>query len=202
MSFVIGFATTDAAIIISDGRCTDRSGRIITEHYNKTRRINNNVIIGFSGETILCEKAISSLNTPTSILAVSCPSINNYTVEDVSNNICNYLKYLHLPATRNCSFIVAGFNKSKCIELATFGIANGLNIRRLIPSTENLQYITLSPEGVNGNRIVYRQLTEVRHRSIDDALKDAISEVALISRSVNSNYYSELISRPERLFYL
>ena len=40
MSFVIGFATPDFAIIASDGRSTYQDGSVATEYYNKTKQIN------------------------------------------------------------------------------------------------------------------------------------------------------------------
>ena len=61
MSFVIGSVTSNAVIIASDGRCCNLDGTVKTEHYNKTRKINSNTIIGYSGSTEACEFALEQL---------------------------------------------------------------------------------------------------------------------------------------------
>lgn len=47
MSLILGYANKDNAIIMSDGRA---GGAVsLSETYNKTRKINDNIIIGFAG---------------------------------------------------------------------------------------------------------------------------------------------------------
>lgn len=47
MSLILGYANKDNAIIMSDGRAGEHGS--LSEHYNKTRKINDNIIIGFAG---------------------------------------------------------------------------------------------------------------------------------------------------------
>lgn len=194
MSFVIGFATPSAALIVSDGRCQGKNNTIITEYYNKTKRINDKVIIGFAGETALCEAAINALYTPAPVNAVATNLSANWTVNGVSICLCSFLKSLQLGHNRKCSFIVAGSNSNHQIELDTFGIISDLAIKSYIPTTTDVQYATLSPDGVDGDKIVENHLTgNYGYSSIEDALKGAIADVAKINHSVNTNYYSQVI---------
>lgn len=92
MSFVIGFATPDFAIIASDGRSTYQDGSVASEYYNKTKQINKNVIVGFAGETALRESVLSSFEE--SFL---------WTVETASSQVKQRLNLLNLQAPRKCS---------------------------------------------------------------------------------------------------
>lgn len=47
MSLILGYANKDNAIIMSDGHA-GKDG-CYSEHYNKTRKINHNIILGFAG---------------------------------------------------------------------------------------------------------------------------------------------------------
>lgn len=47
MSLILGYANKDNAIIMSDGRAGENGS--LSEFYNKTRKINDNIIIGFAG---------------------------------------------------------------------------------------------------------------------------------------------------------
>lgn len=47
MSLILGYANKDNAIIMSDGRAGENGS--LSEFYNKTRKINGNIIIGFAG---------------------------------------------------------------------------------------------------------------------------------------------------------
>ncbi len=51
MSLILGIVFTNRAIVISDGRVKNAStGLVIDEKFDKTRKINDNVILGFSGD--------------------------------------------------------------------------------------------------------------------------------------------------------
>ncbi len=52
MSLILGYANKDNAIIMSDGRAR---GGISSETYNKTRKIGENIILGFVGGKELAE---------------------------------------------------------------------------------------------------------------------------------------------------
>ena len=91
-------------------------------------------------------------------------------------------------------FIVAGLNSSHLAELDVFGTGSNFQIDKHIPSPSIVHYATLSPDGVDGNRIVQNRLLNGRHSFVVDNLKDAVSDVAKINHSVNTNYYAEVLS--------
>ena len=47
MSLILGYANKDNAIIMSDGRAGENGS--LSEFYNKTRKINSNIILGSAG---------------------------------------------------------------------------------------------------------------------------------------------------------
>lgn len=47
MSLILGYANKDNAIIMSDGRAGEYG--CVSEHYNKTMKINDNIILGLAG---------------------------------------------------------------------------------------------------------------------------------------------------------
>ena len=183
MSFVIGFATPDFAIIASDGRSTYQDGSVASEYYNKTKQINENVIVGFAGETALCESVLSSFEE--SFL---------WTVETASSQVKQRLNLLNLQAPRKCSFIIAGINSKGEIELDATGISSGLQITRQKPTAQDFVYATLSPDNIDGDQIFVKNFNSKSWESIEEPFTSSIFEVAMLDSSVNTNCFFQKIS--------
>ncbi len=181
MSFVVGFATRNYGIIASDGRAV-KDGKILTEHYDKTRKVGK-AIVGFTGEALLGEEALIN-----SHLATDAP------VSDVSRSLCEYLLNQNLSHDRTCNFVVIGPNENNQMELHSFGTGSGLHVDARIADEENLQYATLASAAVkNSSQLFVQQLSKPR-KNIKSALIDTIHCVANLDDSVNENVFLQEIS--------
>lgn len=184
MSIVIATAFEHSAIIGSDGRAicsTDNS--IVTENYNKTIKLCNNVIMGFTGETIICENVVSYLKT----LSIS-------TVEDTSYHIKELLESLNLSESRRCAFTVAGTTTLGHMELHSIGTKNHLQIKRDIPISNSLAYSILSPDDVDGERIFVQNVYALGIQNIKEAIRLSICEAARANFSINTNcHFQEIL---------
>lgn len=183
MSIVIAVATENYAIIGSDGRAicyTDNS--IVTEEYNKTKRLNDHIILGCTGNASLCEKVVSYLDT------LSIP-----TVEEAALHIKKFLESLQLLESDKCAFAVAGITASCHIELHSLGTQSHLQINRMIPAS-TFVYTILSPDNVNGDEIFTNTLYKVGCGNLKDIIRLSIKDAAKEDFSINTNCYFQEIS--------
>lgn len=189
MSFVICAADINSAIIITDGRCVDPNDStiIINEFYKKNLKYNNKVIIGFAGSTFgeLVVKHIIQLGHDRKMTEY-------LTVEDISFNMCDFLKR-NVPNAIKSNFVVAGRNENNKMEIDVFGTRTNFMIKKYIPTDTESKLVTLSPDGIDGNKIVNTQL-EIHKESFKDGLLSAICEVAKMDNTVNTNCFVETIS--------
>lgn len=181
MSFVVGLATVNYGIVISDGRAC-RNDSILTEHFNKTRKIGN-VIIGFSGEAELGVEALENIK----------PN-NNASATEIAELLCEYLRNKKLPSSRKCNFVIVGPNTSNQMEVYYFGISNGLKIDIKTPDAQNIQFVALSSDAIpNPTRLVVQRFNYPA-ASIKKGLEDVIHLAAELDSSVNKNCFVQEIS--------
>lgn len=55
MSLVMGVGNKDFILFAGEQRCINQEGDIVSESYKKVHKINDNVIIGFCGDSTYCE---------------------------------------------------------------------------------------------------------------------------------------------------
>ena len=146
------------------------------------------MIVGFTGETILCESVLSSLKELSLFKESSL-----WTVETVSSQVKWHLGSLNLKSPLKCSFTITGINAYGQIELDTIGISSGLQITQENPTTEDLAYATLSPDNVNGDKIFIKNLTSRSWQSIKEPMISSIAEVAKLDSSVNTHCFFQQI---------
>lgn len=187
MSFVIGCASETAAIIVSDGRSSASDGSISSEDYNKTRKINDHVILGFSGTTAPCEDALKYL-TSTVILSMS-------SADTVCDAIAGRLSTQNSTLKKmKANFIIIGIGDEKKMVVNLIQRNDSEVItKQVYPSEDNVTIVTLSPDGVDGNQVVNKYLVSKSVGNVETDLCNAVKEVAEINKSVNSHCFVQRI---------
>ena len=187
MSFVIGCASETAAIIVSDGRSSASDGSISSEYYNKTRKINDHVILGFSGTTAPCEDALKYL-TSTVILSMSSADTVCDAIAGRLSTQTTTLKKL------KANFIIIGIGDEKKMVVNLIQRNDSEVItQQVYPSGNSTTVVTLSPDGVDGDQIAMKHLATANEITVTNALCNAVKEVARIDRTVNSHCFIQKI---------
>lgn len=189
MSFVIGFAYGKQIIIKSDGRVIDSSEtNIVNESYNKTRRISDSLICGFTGNKSLCECIYNDFLSATE-------SIHNNINADIA--ICKLNDVVKEYVTKYPAFLVAfligGLSDSGIPTLNSFKSDAITDITYNRASSQEIAVTALEPKGFEGKGPSILSKYLLAKHTIDDALNLAIKEVADGSFSVNTNIFSEEI---------
>lgn len=196
LSFVIGYVSTKMAAIASDGRCCYTDGTIKTEFYNKTRKINNNVIIGYSGSTKACEKILSQLQL--ALEQIQKNGMREPYVNEVAACIHAIIPMFNFPKEHKVQFIISGISNNKEMQLYTFGNTNQTDFIPLIATEKEIQIAALcsSKSNESGCKIFKNHLINdpfVQHTPIDDIFKASIEEMADLDPTVNRNCFSQVI---------
>lgn len=111
MSVVLGFATSKCGIIASDGWFKDDNGKIIDENFDKTIKLNDNVIAGFAGYSKPCVQMIIELQ-------------NLHPLADMPLEQILEIMSCRLPqiaGDKLASFLLIGKNMHKKIQLSGIG---------------------------------------------------------------------------------
>lgn len=108
MSVVLSCADENIAIIASDGRVTDKELNIVHEDYNKTVRVNDRTIMGFSGNFARCQNIVKLIQNPE-----NKNFVQTLYPEDIALFVEKMLS--DEPLETLCNFIICGINKNKKI---------------------------------------------------------------------------------------
>lgn len=198
LSFVMGYVSTKMAAIASDGRCCYTDGTIKTEFYNKTRKINRNVILGYSGSTESCEKVLDALQP--ALEQVQMESDREAYVNEVATCIHRAIPLFNFPKGKNVQFIVSGISDEGTMQLYSFGNTNQTNLVPLTATNDKIQTAVLCPPGEGkgeiGKKIFNKHLInglKSQNAFIEDIFKASISEMADLDQSVNENCFFQII---------
>lgn len=180
MSLIIGYASVNGAVIMSDGRAgIDGS---YSEYYNKTMRINKNIIIGFAG---IKEKIEFFLNHAIEQMGLER---EHYCIDDFLYMIDFFMNDEETRKNLQSSFIIIGRDKDNHIHTAMVGDVTGFIIQRRMITTPRL----LSIGGTIDGSIIYSILKGNIAKpdlSTVKAMEKTISDVSLLDRSVNANTF-------------
>lgn len=188
MSCVICMATDSIAFIAGDGRAKDlNSESIISENYRKVRRINQNVIVGFTGTDNVCVGALNCLPDDCSVLSIS----------EIAEILCLNARRIHCETGLSGSIILAGVENGK-IVLISFGRANNYQISKRVPDTEEILMDNLYPDNIN-NDIFSRLYRERNGLELNKIIKDTFHEVTSLSDTVNENITLLTVELPSEI---
>lgn len=173
MSVVLTYANEDIAIISSDGRVIDlNNNSIISENFSKIRKINKNVIVGFSGHAIPCQMIVDSIIN-------SEKEIENFYVENATLSIER--KISSMPKMLNMSFSVCGIGKNNKICAAIVSTYHETQFN--YPSGDTISYYEFYPHEIPKNTDFYVRMLQTRNPL--DAMSETIKYCSKLSPSVN-----------------
>ena len=198
LSFVMGYVSTKMAAIASDGRCCYTDGTIKTEFYDKTRKFNNNVIIGYSGSTESCEQVLSMLQF--GLDQIQKEENREAYVDEVAICLHRSIQMCNFPEGKNVQFIVSGISTEGKMKLYSFVNTNQKDLIPLTAADGVMQTAVLCPPGEGKDEIGKKIFNEhlinglkSQNAFIKDIFEASISEMADLDQSVNKNCFFQII---------
>lgn len=176
MSVVLSYADENMAIIAGDGRVVDTNNNIVSENYEKVKKINEHVIIGYVGEVTPCE-CISALLTKEE----NQDTISNLYVEDIVDFVEMY--YKTMPHEARVGFLICGISKNSkiCAALTMLGQKSEI----VFPNNKNPFYCGLYPKEIPESINIFGNC--LSDKTPMEAIISTISICADLSPSVNRN---------------
>ena len=184
MSLILGYANKNNAIIMSDGRAGENGS--YSEHYNKTLKINENIVIGFAGYVETIEH----------FLKATFHEMGEERDQYYINDFWELMKFaMNLEETQkhfHSTFIIIGRDNNGNMHTSIIGQSTNYKLERSIVTTPRVVSIGGTIEGKTIEEIYMRNIKKY-HISIDDCMRTTIQEVAQLDASVNTNCFSVTI---------
>lgn len=185
MSLVLGYANRKNAIIMSDGRA---GGTVSpSEYYDKTRKINRNIILGFVGYK---ETAEHFLNCTYQELG---EGIKNCFIEDV----LEVFQYgMGLDSIRNnlkSTFAVIGRTREGKMITAVAGNSTGYKIEKNTVDRARALFIGGSCVEREWIEHIFFEHMSRKFMSIEECMKRTILDASKADSSINANTFAKLI---------
>lgn len=195
MSLIIGIVFTNRAIVISDGRVKNaRTDLVVDEKFDKTRKINDNVILGFSGDREFSLWLLEQFEN------VCKQDISQLKADHVANIFCkiaqegvDYRKNLKESLPTNFQMVVAGKNNKGIMALYNFGVPTNFEIKEYIPTAKTFVYSVLSPGTKDIDSIFEKVMTNYPGRELEDYINLLFSKVSDMDDSINTNLFMKEI---------
>lgn len=184
MSLVLGYASKEKAIIMSDGRA---GGTVSpSETYNKTRKINNNIILGFVGYRETSEHFLNCANDDMG------ERISNCYIEEFLEEV-EYGMNLNVTKEKlQSTFLIIGRTEKGSIRSAIIGNSTGYKLESRIISEPRFFSIggTISGEII---KEIYTRNMQGMKLDIIGGMERTIKEVAALDYSINENVFCQNI---------
>lgn len=195
MSLILGIVFINRAIIISDGRVKDAStDLVIDEKFDKTRKVNDNVILGFSGETEFPLWLLGQFDN------VCNKDIFRLRADHVANILCkiaqegvNYRENLKDPIPINFQMIVAGKNSKGIMALYNFGVPTNFEIKECTPTAKSFVYSILSPGTKDLDCSFEKIIADYPNKGLEDYINLLFIKAANMDNSINTNLFMKEI---------
>lgn len=184
MSLVLGYATKDSAIIMSDGRA---GGTVRpSEEYNKTLKFNENIILGYVGYAESCEYLIEYIYSQID------PDKSNITIDEIWD-ILNFIfedeqAKIHFQST----FMIIGKHNDGNMYTSIIGRVTDYKLE--FNKVLSPRYLAIGGI-VDGNIIntIYTKNMNMLDIPVKKRLLKTIVEVSAIDSSINSNTFCAAI---------
>ncbi len=179
MSLIVGYANKDNAIIMSDGRA-GKNG-CLSEHYNKTLKINDNIILGFAGfaETVktFTDHMINQIGD----------GVSSYFINDFWELIIFLSEDEETQEHLKSSFVIIGRNNQGQMYTSIIGKSTEYKLNYSYVESPRIVSIggTIDAETIKtiyGNNIMQYDLP------VKTRMENTIKEVAALDNSVNTNF--------------
>lgn len=182
MSYVVCVASERSATIMSDGRGINIYGDVDVKDINKTRKISNNIILGFAGEYDTCIETLSYIENLVHVNAIDCAL-------ELSKPIYESLKEKN--NLSKSGFIIVAKNSTGKIDICTFGLDKD-ELIHVEPQKDRIGYSQLCPTDYSGSKDILVSNLTVNdiNLSYENRMLNAINEMASLSHLVGGNVHS------------
>lgn len=184
MSVVLAYADDHIAVIASDGRVTDKNLNVIDENFNKTLKINDRTIMGFSGSFENCQNIIKLIQNPEhkSFIETLYPENIILFIRDILSDCPEGIK---------CSFIVCGIGKNGKICLSHVQTRSDAFIT--YPEPGKPHYNGAYPDEEIGKLDIFPQKLQQHFPDIQSAIYETIQTISELSPTVNKNMFHQIV---------
>ena len=178
MSLVLGYASKDSAIIMSDGRAGENGS--YSEYYNKTRKINDNIILGFVGIKEEIDIFLDHVNN----------NISDVKQTMMVDEFLEYIAYLmddkETKENFHSTFLIAGRERTQKMVLAKIGHYTNHQLKAKVATGPIYDWI--------GGTVNMRTIQNIVNNKIDlsnviQSFQGIICDVSEIDNAVNKNFY-------------
>lgn len=184
MSLILGYANKDNAIILSDGRAGENGS--YSEHFNKTMKINNNIIMGFAGYVESLEIFINHL------IQEMEDDRENYYIDDFLELIDFFMDDKETQEKLRSAFLIIGRNRNGDMFTCIAGDVSNYKVEKHLVENVRISSIGGTIEGKIINEIFSKN---IKNKAIpfQDCMINTIKEVATLDNSVNTNIFGQMI---------
>lgn len=184
MSLVLGYANKENAVIMSDGRA---GGTISpSETYDKTRKINDNIILGLVGYKETSEHFLNCVHMDMGERIEIC--YMDEFLEEVEYGMSLDVTKEKLKST----FMIIGRTKRKEMVSVIVGDSTDYKIEKNIVSSPRILLIGGVIDGKIINDIYVKNIFD-KSQKIEDCMRKTIEEVSEIDDSINKNVFIKMI---------
>lgn len=195
MSLILGIVFKNRAIIVSDGRVKDsNTDLVVDEKFDKTRKITENVILGFSGDREFSLWLLGQFEN------VCKQDISQLKADHVADILCkiaqegvNYRKNLEQSVSTNFQMVVAGRNSKGIMGLYNFGVPTNFEIKKYIPTANNFVYSVLYPDTKGLHNAFEKIMADYPDKGLEDYINLLFIKAANMDNSINTNLFMKEI---------
>lgn len=181
MSLILGYANKNNAIIMSDGRAGENGS--YAEHYNKTLKINDNIIIGFAGYVETIEH----------FLKATFHEMGEERDQYYINDFWELMQFaMNLEETQkhfHSTFIIIGRDNNGNMHTSIMGQSTDYKLETSTVATPRVVSIGGTIDGKIIEEIYMRNIKKY-NVPIDERMRTTIQEVSQLDISVNTNCFS------------
>lgn len=189
MSLVIAAFNNEIGVLAHDGRAKIHNGEIIDEHYSKSFQVNENVVVGYAGDTYYCSLMIELLKDTVDLDSASVVDV--YKAFRLPDKVIKDLK-----KTISMRFIILGKNSNNILKCYVVDCIDGnytiAPVKR--KDIDGINYVhAYNGSHGNYNDIIQKTLADriTKETNLDHALElglcEVICKVAEFDDSVNAN---------------
>lgn len=184
MSLVLGYVNAKNAIIMSDGRAGENGS--YSEHYNKTMKINDNIIIGFARilEPIefFLEHVFSQMGNDRS----------SYYINDFLYMINFFMNDKETQENLKSDFIIIGRTENGQMISAIVGDSTNYQIEQNLVTSPRLLLIggTIALSTLSK---IYKENISNHNIPIESCMIQTIRDAAVLDSSINGNIFGQMI---------
>ncbi|MCC0667635.1 hypothetical protein [Clostridioides sp. ZZV14-6153] len=146
MSLVMAFVTSDYILISGDKRATfykDTGEKVIKEDFQKIKKKNRNIILGFTGD-------VESFLKIQDFIEISSFT-NDKLINTVSKQIFEISKQIYIKNKNDFNIMLGGINNDNRMEVNYFSTLEGFNLKTYIANKDDcVKFIDFCSDTSNG----------------------------------------------------